>query len=93
MGDAKANPRFCVAKNIKFKAETLTFKAPLVRFKGLIADAGGRSGGGGGYDAGDICIHLPNHLNVKTGLNQTKKRSHVESRRVFYDWLAKSDQD
>ena len=37
----------------------------------------------------DIRIEPPPELHVKTGRNHTKLR-HVESRRNFYDWLAKT---
>jgi predicted nucleotidyltransferase component of viral defense system len=37
----------------------------------------------------DIRIEPPGELHVKTGRNQTKLR-HVESRRNFYEWLAKT---
>ncbi len=37
----------------------------------------------------DIRIEPPEKLTVKTGKNHTKP-AHVESRRVFYDWLAKT---
>ena len=35
----------------------------------------------------DICIHPPDHMNVKTGHNQDKP-PHCKSRKDFYDWLA-----
>jgi Nucleotidyl transferase AbiEii toxin, Type IV TA system len=37
----------------------------------------------------DIRIEPPPELPVKTGRNHTK-HAHVESRRKFYDWLAKT---
>jgi Nucleotidyl transferase AbiEii toxin, Type IV TA system len=37
----------------------------------------------------DIRIEPPPELQVKTGRNHTKPR-HIESRRNFYDWLAKT---
>jgi hypothetical protein len=39
----------------------------------------------------DIRIEPPDHLEVKTGRNQTKS-AHAESRKKFYDWLAKTIQ-
>src|SRR5437763_3553948 len=37
----------------------------------------------------DIRIEPPKDRDVKTGRNHRKKK-HVESRRVFYDWLVKT---
>lgn len=37
----------------------------------------------------DIRIEPPDHLQVKTGRNHTK-RAHTESRKKFYDWLAET---